>query len=171
MVEVRDLTAPFRCNGYWFVADDRLNKLAGIFTYDPKDGCHLELHGAVWDLGDDEGPKKVVGVSSAGEKITLLNCVRVRTHLKQDTFNVIELVCEIALVGNFFPSEKLCFKRSSIRFSHLDNCNFSKYMEPKPRKNGQLTVSVKGAHKRSCSVHRVATKPGLKAYTLHQSAV
>jgi len=30
MVEVRDLTAPFHCNGYWFVGDDRLNKLAGI---------------------------------------------------------------------------------------------------------------------------------------------
>ncbi len=30
MVEVRDLTVPFHCNGYWFVWDDRLNKLAGI---------------------------------------------------------------------------------------------------------------------------------------------
>ncbi|MQB23194.1 hypothetical protein DXT90_21440 [Agrobacterium tumefaciens] len=144
MVEVRDLTAPFQCNGYWLVGEDRLNQIAGVFTYDPREGCRLELHGATWTPEKDDSPTIIIGLSSAGEKITLLNCIPVRSHLRQGAFNLIEFMCEIALVGNYHPPEKLSFKKSSMRFSHLDRWNFAKYVDSRRRRGGSLTVSVKG---------------------------
>lgn len=144
MVEVRDLTAPFQCNGYWLVGKDRPNQIAGVFTYDPLEGCRLELHGAIWSPEKDNSATKIIGLSSAGEKITLLNCIPVRSHLRQGAFDLIEYVCEIALVGNFHPPDKLSFKKSSIRFSQLDRWNFAKYVESTRRRGGSLAISVKG---------------------------
>ena len=143
MTNIRDLTTRFQCNGYWFVGNDT-NRVSGVFTYDPQEGCRLEMYGSLWSLAEDERPRTVTGVSTSGEKITLLNCVRLGSTLRSGGFDVVDLVCEIALVGNFFPNENLTFKKSSLRFAHLDDWNFASYIEQKRQKNGRLVVSVKG---------------------------
>lgn len=143
MAGKRDLLTRVEFTGYWWIDAESERNVAGVFTYDPQEGCTLALHGDLWEQPDGEIPPILRGLSSSGDKITLLNCLVLRNKLRSGSFNVVELACHIALIGNYYPDESLMFRKSSVRFTNLDDWIFARYVEMKPRKNGDLVFSVK----------------------------
>ncbi|NSZ03148.1 hypothetical protein G6M70_04795 [Agrobacterium tumefaciens] len=143
MTGTRDLITRVELTGYWWIGEESGRSVAGVFTYNPQEGCRLVLHGDLWDDTTGGTPSMLRGLSSTGDKITLIGCFQLRTKGRSGSFNVVEIACQVALIGNYYPGQSLAFRKSSIRFTHLDDWVFARYIETKRRKNGNVSLTVK----------------------------
>ena len=131
----RDLTSGFECNGYWWLDESPSNVVAGMFRFDPKEGCSIELLGNLGTHDFESGSVKIIrGMSSTNDRLTLLNCTPNNKQLQQGLFEINNLVCELALVGNYHPAKDLNFVKCSMRFDNLDSWVKSDYVKVDRRK-------------------------------------
>ncbi|NKB79487.1 hypothetical protein HED49_14930 [Ochrobactrum daejeonense] len=56
MAGKRDLLTRVEFTGYWWIDAESERNVAGVFTYDPQEGCTLALHGDLWEQPDGEIP-------------------------------------------------------------------------------------------------------------------
>jgi hypothetical protein len=97
----RDLTSGFECNGYWWLDESPSNEVAGMFRFDPKEGCSIELLGNLGTHDFESGSVKIIrGVSSTNDRLTLLNCTPKNKQLQQGLFEINDLVCELAQLSS-----------------------------------------------------------------------
>jgi hypothetical protein len=117
-------------NGYWYLDESPSNVVSGTFRFDPKAPCSIELLGNFGTRDLESGSVKILrGVSSTNDRLTLLNCTPTNKRLQRGLFEINDLVCELALVGNYHPAEDLNFVKCSMRFDNLDSWVKSDYVK------------------------------------------
>lgn len=111
----------FNYKGQWFLPENPENKVSGILTFDAKSDPKLELYGTFSSRKEFlRETDLILGITVAGEYITLYNSVEVERHNTNGNEASIYSTFYVLKGCHYHTMESLVVNRISGRFKNLD---------------------------------------------------
>lgn len=145
----------FTSKGFWFLPEDQEKQVVGIFTYVPGNRLELELIGSFGDGLQDsvdffngKNIKVILGITSGGKKVTLVNCYSVGVEMNFSvSFPILKFKASYCLVGshlNEYNDKK--FTWCNIRIPELSRWHSPSLIEGRINHNkddiSQIEISL-----------------------------
>jgi hypothetical protein len=130
--------------GLWWIPGNDDDQVAGFMTFSPEEGVRLSLIGstrAFTEFGSAGDREVIVGVTTDGKEITLVDCLPSNEVISWPGIPTQEFRATTALVGAHFPSvQALNFNKIAIRYSYLaDWAGISGFRREIDTKDNQFT--------------------------------
>lgn len=134
--------------GYFYLPNNPDDKLAGILTYSQEEGINLDLFG---HFSHYSGPAKresniVLGFTSNGKKVTLLNCYEFSRGLHMPGIPESKISAIYLFIGEHFENaESIVFDHCILEYEDFNHwINVSGFSMPKHnQESGEITLKYK----------------------------
>ena len=138
--------------GYFFLPENKEEKLPGILKFDPSEGIAVDLFGSFDSYANIPSNKKnvMLGITSEGKEITLVNCFETERGNSFPGFPSSKFSATYLLAGYHFESyEKIFFSYVNIEYENFNAwVDISGFNKPEYDYNeNKLTVVYKQPEK------------------------